>query len=213
MTEQSNSDIHTIAPGATVSFVPKLHTIIDSLKYFHCNDVILKLDRSILEDLEWLKDELIRKHKNENNKVDRSDRFRPNLRYLRMIPYFKRMVKVFIQIKKTDIFVDENEEEDTILYNCIMADFFDSVDSTDATITSDNFILYMKHPEFIFDQPILHHRNDFSISEALNIWRKFEYIYHFVINRLEEIEFDISCNLDTIDHSDMNESHDGPLNT
>jgi hypothetical protein len=128
---------------------------------------LLKLSRDIIDDIEWIRDRIVYYKKNvENDIINSSNSMTSNpdkTRYRIILQNLKNIKQIFQQHSGKEI------------------DY--------------NPIIYINRPDIILDK-VLYHAHNVNLNNesvyAVNILKYYEYMAYFLINRKEELEFDLS---------------------
>ena len=146
------------------------------LKYFTVNGTQHSIDRSFEQKLEYLSEKI---NNNDHTRLSVDER----RDYFIIIQTIKHITKTFIQLCRKQPFVSP-EDDDTM----VLSYFIDK-----------SLLVYVKYPEFDLDKYVYHRYKQNAYIEDIrfsNVLRDaIEYMFWSVVNRFDEIEFDLSINV------------------
>lgn len=154
----------------------KLKSQYNSLKYFMHENVKYVMDHEYFEnELKWLYQHIDKTVHNVNHNILIKDAALKKIihqKYSQLMVYVKQLPRMYETVCKYR-YMDVNENP-----------FLQNINN-----------VFLKHPEFVFDNFIYHSHNlrsrNIDETEWTDLHEKISYMFAFVINYLDEIEFDL----------------------
>lgn len=140
-----------------------------NMKIFMKDNKLYYVSRDFLKELNWVRQNIL-----EYDFLSLKNAHEKN-RYKNFINIIKHIIYVFINYYKEKLDI---EDEDVIYKNFI----------------EEENIVFVKHPEFMFDNYFYHHCANIDSSKilhAIHILQNIENICTYMINRIEELQFDV----------------------
>ena len=140
-----------------------------NMKIFMKDNKLYYVSREFLKELNWVRQNILEYDFLSTKNAEEKNR------YKNFINVIKHIIHMFINYykEKLDVYDD----------NLIFKNFMD-----------EENIVFVKHPEFIFDNYFYHHGasiDSSKIIKAIHILQIIENICTYMINRIEELQFDV----------------------